>query len=278
MRKHIHGIDHVVIAVQDLDIASATFRRLGFTLTPRGYHDLGSQNHCIMFGDDYIELAAVPKPHPFNQYYMDFLARGEGLAATAPKTGDAESASRELAAAGLSPSQPLALSRPVDLEGRKHDARFSLVTLPPITTPGHRVFLCQHFTRSLVWRPEWQGHVNGAKGLAAIAFAGGDPAAVAAPYQRIFGSPAREIAEGLLVETGDAPLAFVTERALAKRLPGVWISGRPQPAAVALFIHVADRVAAEQALRRGGFHSMRMPDGSVAVGATEAHGVALVFG
>jgi len=31
-------------------------------------------------------------------------------------------------------------------------------------------------------------------------------------------------------------------------------------------------------LRRGGFHCMRMPDGSIAVDATEAHGVALVFG
>jgi hypothetical protein len=29
-------IDHAVIAVRDLDAALATFRSLGFTLTPRG--------------------------------------------------------------------------------------------------------------------------------------------------------------------------------------------------------------------------------------------------
>ena len=53
MRKHIQGVDHIVIAVHDLDLAAETFTRLGFALTPRGYHDFGSQNHCIMFGDDY---------------------------------------------------------------------------------------------------------------------------------------------------------------------------------------------------------------------------------
>ena len=86
------------------------------------------------------------------------------------------------------------------------------------------------------------------------------------------------MAEGLVVETGDMPLAFVSAASLAKKLPGVWVSGRAEPAAVALFVHVADRNAADLALRRGGFHCMRMPDGSIAVGATEAHGVALVFG
>ncbi len=278
MRKHIKGIDHVVIAVHDLDLAAATFRRLGFTLTPRGYHDFGSQNHCIMFGDDYIELVAVPKPHPFTQYYVDFLARGEGLAATALKTNDAAAAGRELAAAGLAPNGPLAVSRPVVVDAFAQDARFALVGLPLEATPGHRMFLCQHLTRDLVWRSEWQSHGNGATGLAAIAIAAEAPAVAAAPYQRIFGVSAKDIAEGLVVESGDMPLAFVTERSLAKKLPGVWISGRPEPAAVALFIHVADRDAADQALRRGGFHWLRMPDGSVAVGATEAHGVAVVFG
>ncbi len=76
MRQHIRGIDHVVLVVRDLDRARATYERLGFTLTPRGYHTLGSQNHCIMFDRDYVELLAVPKPHPAMQYYSDFLAIG----------------------------------------------------------------------------------------------------------------------------------------------------------------------------------------------------------
>ena len=27
---------------------------MGFTVTPRGYHSIGTQNHCIMFGRDYV--------------------------------------------------------------------------------------------------------------------------------------------------------------------------------------------------------------------------------
>ena len=120
--------------------------------------------------------------------------------------------------------------------------------------------------------------MNGAMRLAAVAIADEMPEAAAVPYQRIFNTRAKPVAEGLVVETGDMPLAFVSAASLAKKLPGVWVSGRPEPAAVALFVHVADRDAADLALRRGGFHCMRMPDGSIAVGATEAHGVALVFG
>lgn len=278
MRKHTKGIDHVVIAVHDLDLAAETFRRLGFTLTPRGFHDFGSQNHCIMFADDYIEIVAVPKPHPFNQYYMDFLARGEGLAATALRSDDAAAAAAEFAQAGLANGGPQHLSRPVTVDGRAQDARFALVGLPLDATPGHRMFVCQHLTRELVWRDEWQSHANGARRLAAVAMVDEAPAATAVPYQRIFSTAAKAVAEGLVVETGDMPLAFASADALAKKLPGVWISGRPEPAAVALFIHVADRELAEQALLRGGFECRRMPDGSVAVGATEAHGVAMVFG
>jgi hypothetical protein len=46
----------------------------------------------------------------------------------------------------------------------------------------------------------------------------------------------------------------------------------------ALFIRVADRDTAERTMRAGGLHPIRMPDGSVALGAAEAHGVALIFG
>ena len=78
MRKHLTGIDHVVILVRDLDRAQETYTRLGLTLTPRGYHSIGSLNHCTMFERDYIELL-LPKPHPAMNAFMEHLAIGEGL-------------------------------------------------------------------------------------------------------------------------------------------------------------------------------------------------------
>src|SRR5580704_17115599 len=54
-------LDHVVInARDDMDRAADVYRRLGFTLTERGYHTLGSMNHLAIFGTDYLELIAAP--------------------------------------------------------------------------------------------------------------------------------------------------------------------------------------------------------------------------
>ena len=64
MLAQVRGIDHAMILVRDLDRARDTYARMGFTLTPRGFHSLGSQNHCIMFGRDYLELMALPPCRP----------------------------------------------------------------------------------------------------------------------------------------------------------------------------------------------------------------------
>ena len=278
MRKHVKGIDHVVIAVRDLDSTQETFRRMGFTLTPRGHHTLGSENHCVMFGQNYFELLMVPQRLPGREYYYDFARIGDGLAAVALKTENARGAFGELTAAALAPSEPVDFSRPVQLPEGMKTASFRITQLGLEHTPGGQVFLCQHFTRDVVWRPEYQVHANSATGLAAIAILSADVAATAAAYERLFDVKAKTISEGLLINTGDTPIAVVSEPALAKKLPGVWISARHQPCMAALFIHVGDRGLAERTLRAGGLHPTRMPDGSVAVGAAEAHGVAIIFG
>ena len=278
MRRHIKGIDHVVITARDLDSAEDTFRRMGFALTPRGHHTLGSQNHCVMFGQDYFELLMVPQRLPGREYYYDFARIGDGLAAVALKTDNARGAYGELTAAALAPSEPVDFSRPVQLPQGTGSASFRITQLGLEQTPGGQVFLCQHFTRDAVWRAEYQTHANAATGLAALVIVSNDVPAIAAAYERLFDVTAKPIAEGLLIDTGDTPIAVVTERALAKRLPGVWISARHQPCMAALFIRVSDRDAAERTIRAGGLHPTRMPDGSVAVGAAEAHGVAIIFG
>lgn len=280
MRQHIQGIDHVVLVVRDLDGARGAFARMGFTVTPRGDHTLGSKNHCVMFGHDYIELLTSPaeNPHPSRQYYTEFARAGDGLAGIALKSADAKGAYTELLWAGFQPGDTLEFSRPVALPEGTREARFRVVQPRAGSTPGGRVFVCEHLTRDLVWRPEYQRHANGATGLAAIAIVCNDVAKTAQTYERLFDSRAKPIAEGLLVETADTPLAFVTAQSLAKRLPDLWISARPAPLFAALFVRVADRDAAERALKAGGLEPARMPDGSVALGADAAHGMALVFG
>jgi len=278
MRAPISGIDHVVIAVHDLDHAQSVYARLGFTLTPRGVHSLGSQNHCVMFGRDYFELLAPPRAHPAMQYYNDFLARGDGLAAIALATEDANAAQAALCANHIGADAPLDFARPVALPEGTRDAAFRIVQLPVEQTPGCRMFLCQHFTRDVVWRPEYQRHALGATALAGVAVIVEDPARAAPHYAKLFDARPQPITEGLRIDTGSAPIALTARGKLGRRLAGVELPVRPRPFVAALFIRVADRLVAAETLRRGGFEPVALKDGSYAVHAHEACGVTLVFG
>ena len=275
MRRHVQGIDHLVVLVRDLDKAQHAYARMGFTLTPRGFHTLGSQNHCLMFGSDYVELLAVPRAHPAMQYFTDFLAKGEGLGAIALATDDAGGLHASLAADGIAADAPLDFSRQVEGLG---DARFRIVQLPPERSPGCRMFACQHFTRDMVWRTEYQRHANGATQIAAVAVVAEDPEAAAASYGKLLAARPQEIEEGLLVRTGSAPIAIASRWKLGHRLHGVGLPLRPRPLVAALFIRVADRAQTAAVLRRNGLDPVALADGSFAVSAQDAHGVAVVFG
>ena len=126
-----------MIAVRDLDAAATEFKKLGFTLTPRGHHSIGSRNHCIMLGTTYIELLIAPLAHPWLDYYRAF---GEGLAAIALSTDDADATYAQLKGKGARP--PMDLSRPA--EGGV--AKFRLVPIEG----SPQVFFVQHLTRELV--------------------------------------------------------------------------------------------------------------------------------
>jgi len=268
MRKHLTGIDHVVVLVRDLDRASETYRRLGLSLTPRGYHSIGSQNHCIMFGRDYVELL-LPKPHPAMNAFVDFVAAGEGLGAVSVATDDARGLREDWLADGVAAGEAFDFSRPVENLG---DARFRIVQLAEAAA-GCQLFACQHFTRELVWRREYQSHPLGVTGIAALAVISGD----ARPYERILGAKPEEIREGSLFATGTAPILVTDARRLSERLPAVTLQRRA-PGVAALFLRVAERARAGKVLRAGGFRPVALPDGSFGIGADEAHGVALVFG
>lgn len=275
MRRFVQGLDHAVILVRDLEAAQRAYARMGFSLTPRGTHSLGSQNHCIMFEHDYLELMALPRPHPALQYFSEFLARGEGLGALVLATEDAGGLYAELAADGIAADAPLDFSRPVAGLG---EARFRLLQLAVDAVPGCRVLACQHFTRDLVWRPEHQRHAVGATAIAAIAVVVEDTESAAARYARVLGARPQRIDEGLLVATGSAPIALASRWKLGHRLEGAGLPLRPRPLVAALFVRVADRAQAAKVLRGNGLKPVALADGSLAVNAEDAHGVAVVFG
>src|ERR1700722_17659186 len=109
-------LDHVVVNVRDrLDAALDTYSRLGFAMTPRGYHTLGSMNHLAIFGTEYLELIAAPSGD---------ARRGEILAAPVYAA---------LHDAGIPAEPPLEFSRPVELMDGPRKATFRTVRLTPET-------------------------------------------------------------------------------------------------------------------------------------------------
>jgi hypothetical protein len=283
MRNHLQGIDHVVIAVGDIDKAATDFGRFGFTLTPRGKHTTGSENNCIMFERDYFELLGVPVAHPVTRYYQEFLAKGDGLAAIALATDDARGFHDELAADGIAVDAPVDFSRPVQLAQEVRDASFRITQLAPEATPAGRVFACQHFTRDVVWRPEYEQHENEVTGLervVAVADAAQLPQ-LAAAYGKVFGVAPQGAKIGAAprfdVATGNTPLTFTTAAGLAQLLPGLGLTKRPPPCFAALYFQTADVAAARDALRHHGVRYISLSHTALAVPPEQGHGVALVF-
>ncbi len=155
-------LDHVVVNVRDrLDEAHETYRRLGFTMTPRGHHTLGSMNHLAIFGTEYLELIAA---RPGDTGRPEILQSPIGLNGLVFGTEDSDAVYAALDAAGIAAEPPLQFSRPVELTSGARDATFRTVRLKPGVIEAGRVYFCHHFTRDLVWRDEWRHHANGVVG------------------------------------------------------------------------------------------------------------------
>lgn len=168
-------LDHLVINTRfDTDAAEALFAQLGFTVTPRGYHTLGSINHAIVFDGHYLELIGLPADG--STVRAEIAASPLGADGLVYRTDDPQQTFDALRSAGFDATPPQHFSRPVEGLG---DARFVTVRLAPGQLPGGRVYFCQHLTPEFVFRDEWRAHANGAYALATLHLIDADLAAYA---------------------------------------------------------------------------------------------------
>ena len=221
MALPVPTLDHVVInARDDLDLAAETYRRLGFTLTERGHHSLGSMNHLAMFGTDYLELIAVPK-NAAPDIRPDVMAAPFGLSGLVFGSEDSTATYESLTASGFKVKPPREFTRPVKLANGTRDARFRTVTLEQGDVPYGRVYFCHHFTRDVVWRDEWRHHPNGAVAIQRFVIVHPDPTAAAQVYARMFGETAvRPSAGGMVLVVAGMNVDIITEEALRTELGG----------------------------------------------------------
>lgn len=278
MTLPVPTLDHVVVNVRDqMDLALITYQRLGFTMTPRGYHTLGSMNHLAMFGTDYLELisvdpnAAVPR--------ADVMQFPLGLNGLVFGSEDSAASYAACAAADVPVTPPTEFSRLVTLPDGTRDATFRTVHLAPGTIPAGRVYFCQHFTRDLVWRDEWRHHPNGVTGIARVIMAATDPRAPAEIFARMFGADAiSEIRGGLRLIIGLTNLDIITPAEVAEQFGDAAPDSaerRQYMVGLTLRCRALDRAAS--ALIAGGIAITSQTDWRIVVPAAAAMGAVLEF-
>ncbi|MBI3458053.1 MAG: VOC family protein, partial [Candidatus Rokubacteria bacterium] len=105
------GIDHLVIAVPDLETAMARYRELGFTVVRGGRHPVATHNALIAFADGaYLELLAFYERTPGHRWWGP-LQQGGGLIDFCLGTGDLAADTQAFRKAGVQIDDPKPLSR-----------------------------------------------------------------------------------------------------------------------------------------------------------------------
>lgn len=273
----IPTLDHVVVNVHDrMDAAQELYRRLGFTLTPRGYHSLGSVNHLAIFGTDYLELIGTP---PGGGARQDILGWPIGLNGLVWGTDDSAAVAAALTTAGVACSPPNEFTRPVELPDGPRDAVFRTVRLPNEATEAGRLYFCHHLTRDLVWRDEWRSHANGVVGVQEAVIAAEDPARLGGLFGQMFGTAAvSPVQGGIRLAVGLSRFVVVDPGTLAARF------GSAVPAAqgrrewmAALVLRTSGVAMAAQALREGGIAMAEQTAERVLVAPDQTMGVTLAF-
>jgi hypothetical protein len=279
--KNVIGIDHAVIMVRELDGAAANWKRLGFTVSPRGTHSakMGSGNYTIMLDPDYIELLGVLAETEHNAPARAFLAkRGEGIERVAFTAVDSAAGAEEIRGRGFEPVGPTDFERPVTMpDGSLSAAKFRTFLWPIAEAPGGlRIFACQHKTRETVWIPELMKHANGAKRLKQTLVVSPEPAKDAAHMADMIDREVTSATDGAaVVPSGSdrADFVFLTLEQLSRRYPGVALTGLPERGGAGLVLASGDLAATEKALGGTGIRS----GGSICVAPAAANGTLLAF-
>lgn len=283
MTHPVKGVDHAFLLTDDLDAAAAQWKRLGFSLSPRGTHSVekGTANYTIIFQRDYFELLGVETPVPGNLHQRETIARdGSGLRAIANRIDDARQAREALAALGIKTDEVGDFSRPLPLpDGSTGTAAFSTTAFANGEAPRGYVFMCQHKTRDMVWRPELQTHANGARALAGIVAVTDAPEAEAQAFARLYAAGVvTAITGGFKVTTGpdSAPILLLTPAAASARWSPEAVAGTPAGGFAALRIAVANAAAARAVIEGAGVHVHSGP-GGFWVGPLDAAGAIVEF-
>ena len=177
-------LDHIVIAVTDLEASIADYAELGFKVQRGGDHPgRTTHNALVVFADgSYFELIAWKAPAPEERWWQLLQRHGEGIVDFAlwpPSTAETVTAAT---------SRGLVLDGPLDGGRVRPDGERLLWQTARPPSPD-LPFLCGDITPRRLRVPEDDArvHPNGATGVASLAIAVRDLDATLARYRALLG-------------------------------------------------------------------------------------------
>ncbi|WP_293865891.1 VOC family protein [uncultured Alsobacter sp.] len=280
------GLDHLVIAVHDLDAAGKLYEAMGFLVGARNRHPWGTENRIVQMPGVFLELitlgaGAAIEPHApgrfsFGAFVRDSLARREGIALTVLESDDSGADRDRFAAAGIGDFAPFFFERQaLRPDGTSVRVAFSLAFAQDRLAPEVGFFVCQQHEPQNFWNPAFQRHPNGASGVAAVLMVSENPAAHAEFLSAFSGE--RELV------SNSAGVAVPLPRGRIEVMTGAaasWVLGAPvgeePPRFVGFSVAGTDVAAMESRLAAARIPCRPGPWGLV-VPAEAAMGTALVF-
>ena len=179
-------IDHLVVAVHDLDQAGSFYQRLGFQVGARNRHPWGTENRIVQLPSSFIELITVGEgaaiaPHrasafSFGAFVQDYLRGREGLAMLVLDSQDAKADAALFSESGIGSFEPFHFER----SGRRPDGSetkvaFTLAFTSAENSPKAGFFVCQQHFPENFWNPEFQRHDNKATQISSVTLAAPSP-------------------------------------------------------------------------------------------------------
>ncbi|KRB80957.1 hypothetical protein ASE00_16710 [Sphingomonas sp. Root710] len=223
VESRLRNLDHIVLAVRDLEAAASFFERLGFQIGARNRHPWGTENRLIQFDGSFIELITIGSdpskipPHgagqfSFGAFVRDYLGQREGIAMLVLTSDDAIADAGRFDRAGIGSFDPFYFER----MGRRPDGSAALVafTLAFATNanaPLAAFFVCQHHFPRNFWNPAFQRHSNGGRSILSVEMAVPDPSIHAAFLSDFTGRPAAREARELHFQLGNGCLRVAAD-------------------------------------------------------------------
>jgi hypothetical protein len=237
------GIDHPLIAVNDIEALRDRMISLGFNMTSVGKHPWGTSTSLAMFEGCLIEIMGIYDEllldeHPaggfrFGRHVYEHLREREGIALTALHSTASSADAERAKEAGFTVSGPLEFGRDVTLpDGRTGRTKTTLALMPDRHWPRLSFFLCQQHRPDLIYVPEWLEHPNTACGMCGITVLADekDHAALIGKFEGLYGS-VEMIEGGFNIRTANGPIRTRTRWAIEKEFaplpPMVMASGEP---------------------------------------------------